>query len=115
MKKLLSLSTVALVALGVGACDEPLTDPAATRTPALKASHGTGGGAVEASAVYRAVGTQAAEMNGFQRGERVGTLSVTDDGSDLTVTGEASGLDPEVVYVSLFYDKRSSAQGSWVP
>lgn len=117
MRKLLSLSMVALVALAVGACDEPLTDPAATQTPAVKASHGSHGshgtdGVVEASAVYRAVGTEAAGMNGLQRGERVGTLSVTDDGSDLTVTGEASGLDPEVVYVSLFYDKRSSVQGS---
>lgn len=114
MRKLLSLSVVGVLALAMGGCDERPTEPATSQVeaPSVKANHGTSG-TVEASAVYRAVGTEAAaELNGFQRGERVGTLSVTDDGSSLTVTGSASGLDPEVVYVSLFYDKRSSAQGS---
>lgn len=112
MRKLLSLSVVGLLALAVGSCGEQPTDPATTELPSVKASHGAGG-VIEASAVYRAVGTEAAEeLNGFERGERVGTLSVTDDGSSLKVTGSARGLDPEVIYVSLFYDKRSSAQGS---
>lgn len=108
MRKLLSLSVVGVLALAVGACDEQPVSP----DQQLRASHGANDGVVEASAVYRATGTEAAELNDFQRGERVGTLSVTDDGESLTVEGEASGLDPEGVYVSLFYDKRSSVQGS---
>lgn len=108
MRKLLSLSVVGLLALAVGACDEQPVSP----EQQLRASHGSNGGVIEATAVYRAVGTEAAELNGFQRGERVGTLSVADDGSSLTVEGEASGLDSDGVYLSLFYDKRSSAQGS---
>lgn len=110
MRKLLSLAMAGLFTVALGACQE---QPTTLDDLEVSASHGPGNGdVIEASAVYRAVGTEAAAMNDFRRGERVGTLSVTDDGSELTVTGSAHGLDPEVVYVSLFYDKRSSAQGS---
>lgn len=80
------------------------------------ANHGATG-VIEAGAVYRAVNSTAAKNHGFRVGERVGTLSVTDDGSNLTVEGVASGLDPDVGYVSLFYDKASSPQGprAWEP
>lgn len=76
----------------------------------VAASHGSSAVA-SASAVYRAVKSTAAQNHGFRQGERIGTLSVTDDGSSLTVEGSASGMDPTGIYVSLFYDKRSSAQG----
>lgn len=108
MRKLLSLSVVGVLALTIGACDEQPVSP----DQQLRASHGANGGVTQASAVYRATGTEAAELNEFHRGERVGTLSVADDGSSLTVEGEASGLDPEGPYISLFYDKRASVQGS---
>lgn len=110
MRKLLCLSVAGLFALALGACDEKPTAPTAAELPAVQASHGTAG-VIEASATYRAVNSTAAENHGFRVGERVGTLSVTDDGSSLTVEGAASGLDPGGIYVSLFYDKRSSAQG----
>lgn len=110
MRKLLSVSLAVLFAGGLGACeDQPTTPDGLTAS----ASHGSSDDPITASATYQAVGTEAAEMNDFQRGEKVGTLTVEDDGSELTVTGEAHGLDPEAPgYVSLFYDKRSSVQGS---
>lgn len=109
MRKLLSLSLAVLFAGVFGACEE---QPTTLDGLTASANHGSSDDPITASATYQAVGTQAAEMNNFRRGEKVGTLTVVDDGSELTVTGEAHGLDPEVVYVSLFYDKRSSAQGS---
>jgi len=116
MRRILALSVSLLLAAAVTACDEQPTtvDSQTEATPEteLSASHGSGV-ITEASAVYRALGTEAAELNGFDRGERVGTLTVTDDGSDnLTVVGSARGLEQGVVYVSLFYDKRSSVGGS---
>lgn len=119
MRRLLASMFSLVLALAVGACVE---NPVSTRSPEgqasveqageLSASHGSGV-ISEASAVYRALGTEAAELNDFDRGERVGTLTVTDDGTNsLTVVGSAHGLEQEVVYVSLFYDKRSSVGGS---
>lgn len=115
MRRLLGVSVAVLLVLPLVACDEQPTrledqGQVASETE-MSASHGSSD-QVTASAVYRAVGTAAADSNDFDRGERVGTLTVVDDGEELTVTGEARGLDPEVVYVSLFYDKRSSVQGS---
>lgn len=111
MRKLLSLFVAGLLAVSFGACDQRLTPPEAQSSGAeVKADHGTDG-VTQASAVFRAVKSTAADNHGFRVGKRVGTLSVEDDGSSLTVEGSASGLDPEGVYVSLFYDKRASAQG----
>ena len=76
----------------------------------LQADHGVKAVA-SATAEYRVVNSTAARNHGLQVGERVGILSVTDDGSSLVVEGSASGLDPAGVYVSLFYDKASSPQG----
>lgn len=116
MRRILALSGSLLLAVAVSACDQqPMTVDSQTQAaPAtdLNASHGSGV-ITEASAVYRALGTEAAELNGLDRGERIGTLTVTDDGNEnLTVVGSARGLEQDVVYVSLFYDKRSSAGGS---
>lgn len=117
MRKIGSLIIVTLLAVPMAACDEQPTDLArdtqVTPRQEVAASHGQTG-VVEATAVYRAVDTEAARAHGFERGERVGTLHVVDDGSSLTVTGQASGLAPDADerYWSLFYDKASSAQGS---
>lgn len=107
MRKLLRLSVAVLFAGALAACEQQPT----TLDSEAKASHGSSGTS-EASATYRAVDTEAADKHNFQVGEKVGTLSVTDDGSSLTVTGEASGLmDNDERYISLFYDKASPAQG----
>lgn len=122
MRKLLSLMVAGAFMLALGACDEPVTTPEGLQ---VQADHGSSG-EVTATAVYRAVDTKAARANGFEPGERIGTLHVTDDGSSLTVTGEVRGLDVVQVdgdlafqdgdglkgYWSLFYDKASSAQGN---
>lgn len=107
MRKLISLPVVAALLGLAAACQEQ--HPTAPES-AIAADHGRTG-VIEARADYRAVGTEAAENHGLRVGESVGTLSVTDDGSDLTVSGEASGLDSEGLYVSLFYDLASPAQG----
>lgn len=107
MRKLLGLTVAALVAGTLGSCEQQPTTP---ETEA-RASHGASEVA-EASGTYRAVDTKASELHNLQVGEEVGTISVTDDGSSLTVTGEASGLmDDDQRYISLFYDKASPAQG----
>lgn len=111
MRRLFGLSVLAVLVALAGACDERPVEPATTQVQSLQASHGTNG-VIQASATYRAVKSTAAENHGFRVGEKIGTLSVTDDGTSLTVEGEASGLDPAGVYVSLFYDKRSSVRGS---
>lgn len=120
MRRLLSLSMVVLLALALGACqDRPTTveqGSAATasqgETEVSPADHGSNG-QLEAGGVYRAVNTTAASNHGLSVGEKVGTISVVDDGSELAITGEASGLtaDGDQRYVSLFYDNASSVQG----
>lgn len=121
MRNLLSLSAVAFLALTVGACQDRPT-AVDREQPEVSASQGAtdvslanhdDNGATQASGVYRAVNSTAAKNHGLRGGEKVGTLHVTDDGSDLTITGEASGLvaDDDQRYVSLFYDKASSVQG----
>lgn len=110
MRNVISLFVAAVVPLAAGACTEQPTTPDPAAQEGVLAKRGASG-VIEARAVYRAVKSTAAGNHGFRVGERVGTLTVTDDGSSLTVEGSASGLDPEGVYVSLFYDKRSSAHG----
>lgn len=116
MQKLLSVSVAVLLALPLAACDETPTqlseqtqDVSETE---VRANHASSDEAATATAVMRAAGTVAAEAHGFQRGEVVGTIHVTDDGQVTSVEGEASGLIPSRPYGSLFYDKLSSAQGS---
>lgn len=121
MRKLLTLSVVALLALTVGACqDQPTAvDQAQPEVSASQSATGVspannaGNGMVAASGVYRAVNSTAAKNHGLRVGEEVGTISVVDDGSALTITGEASGLmaDEDQRYVSLFYDRAASVQG----
>lgn len=110
MGKVLSLSVVGILAVAMAACDEQPTESTPLEPAEVRASHGATG-VLEATAIYKAVKSQAAANHGFRVGERIGTLSVTDDGSELTVVGSASGLDPDGPYVSLFYDKASPAQG----
>lgn len=110
MRKLMSLSLAVLFAGVAGACEQ-LPEQPSQDVPDASASHGATD-ETEATATYRAVDTEAANEHGLRVGQQVGTLSVTDDGSELTVTGEASGLlDDDERYISLFYDKASSAQG----
>lgn len=106
--RVLALLTPVLAGGLLLGCEEPV-EPS-PEIPDVQASHGTTG-MIEASAEYRAVESLAADNHDFRVGEKVGSLSVKDDGSNLTVEGTASGLDPEGAYVSLFYDKRSSVQG----
>lgn len=117
MRKLLSVPVAVLLALPMAACDEQPTQLSEQTQVApeteVMASHGSSDEeAATATAVMRAVGTFAAEEHGFQRGEVIGTIHVTDDGEVTSVEGEASGLILEHLYGSLFYDKLSSAQGS---
>lgn len=64
-----------------------------------------------------AVKTEAARRHGFQFGDDVGTVTITDESSadphDIVVSGTASGLDPDnsLGYVSLFYDLGSPETG----
>jgi len=121
MRKLISLCTTVFVALTVGACqdaptsmDQEVPEAATSRgaSGVTPASHGSDG-AIEIDGVYRAVNSTAARDHGLRVGEKVGTISVTDDGEALSITGWASGLmaDEDERYVSLFYDKASSVQG----
>lgn len=95
---------------------EPLPEEVGSEAfePEVQAGHHPGGEAsADASAELDAVNTVAAKMNGFAAGDPVGSIFVDDDGSTLTVTGHASGLDPQNDggYLSLFYDVASSATG----
>lgn len=111
MRKLLTLPLIAALSVGFAACDGQPTEPTADASlQSVARSHGATG-VFDATAVYRAVNSTAAANHGLRVGERVGTLSVTDDGAALTVVGSASGLDAAGVYVSLFYDRASPAQG----
>lgn len=116
MRKLLSLTVVTLLAVPMAACEERPTElgqeTQGTADKELEASHGSNG-EVEANGIYRTVDSRAAEKNGFTRaGEKIGTVSVVDDGSALSITGEARGLtDDDGRYISLTYDKASPAQG----
>lgn len=113
MSRLVSLSVVGVLALGVGACDEQPTDPETTQAPTVAADHGVTS-VIEASADLMALNTTAAADHGFRVGEKVGTISVMDDGSSLVISGTADGLDPDNEvpgYASLFYDVSSSVHG----
>jgi hypothetical protein len=120
MRKLLSVgvSVAVLLAVPLTACEQQPTQLSertqeASETEATANQGSSDDEVVTGTAVLRAVGTVAAEEHGFERGERVGTLRVTDDGMVTSVEGEASDLIPEhPFYGSLFYDKRSSVQGS---
>lgn len=64
-----------------------------------------------------AVKTEAARRHGFQFGDDVGTITITDktsaDPHEIVVSGTASGLDSDnsLGYVSLFYDLGSPETG----
>lgn len=117
MRKSLGLLVAGCLAVALGGCDQQPTQfnrgtqaRSGVADRDAQAKRGASG-VIEATAQYRAVKSTAAMNHGLRVGERVGTLSVTDDGSELTVEGSARGLDPEGPYVSLFYDKASPVQG----
>lgn len=114
MRKLLSVSVAVLLAVPLAACEQQPTQ-LSEQTEDASANQGSSNGeVVTGTADMRAVGTVAAEQHRFKRGERIGTIDVTDDGDAMvtSVDGEASGLKPSRPYGSLFYDKLSSPQGS---
>lgn len=125
MRKLLSLSLAVLFAGALAACDEQPTNPDANASV-----HGAA--ILNATADIDAVDTEAAELNGFEPGNDVGTVTITDDRAQqvLTVDGSATELTNEEVdltpaetdegtgdgdgfsgYVSLFYDVESTVTG----
>lgn len=106
MRKLLSVSLAALFAVALGACEDQPTRPDVSASV-----HGAA--ILNAMADIDAVDTEAAALNGFDQGDDVGTIHVTDDRAQqiLAVEGSASGLDESAVYVSLFYDIESTVTG----
>lgn len=108
MRQLLSISLAILSAGVLGACEKQPTTP--------DASAGVHDAAiVNGTADIDAVNTDAADLNGFDGGDDVGTITVTDDRAKgkLTVEGTASGLEVSDApnYVSLFYDVESTVTG----
>lgn len=119
MRKLLSISLAVLFAGVLGACQDQPTN--------LDADASVHGAAIlTATADIEAVDTEAADLNGFQPGDDVGTVTVADDRArqTLTVEGTADGLNDEVDltpaeedgdglagHVSLFYDVESTVTG----
>lgn len=113
-RSIAALSLILSLGLVLVGCDTaPTAEEGAEAAQEAPTSYSHGEtGIYEATGTYRAVKSTAAANHGFRVGEKVGTISVTDDGSSLTVTGEATGLvDDDQRYVSLFYDKASSPQG----
>lgn len=107
MRSVLSLSVVAALALTLAACQEQPT-PLDTVEPEVMYSHGASDG-------VRTVTVELEERNGSGI---MGQATISDDGSTITVTGSASGLDPSNTfapptggYLSLFYDKASMPDG----
>lgn len=114
MQKLISLlGTTVLAGAVFVACDQ-LPEQPTTLDQEAQASHHPGGeGNADADAVMRALDTEAARRHGFDEGEVIGDIFFTDDGTTLTTTGHASGLDPgnDGGYLSLVYDNESEAEG----
>lgn len=110
MRSVFSLSVVAFLALTLGACQEQPT-PLDTAEPEVMYSHG-------ASDDARMVTVELKETN---NSGITGQATITDDGTEVTVTGSASDMDPDNAfdpegepptgYLSLFYDKASTPAG----
>ncbi len=83
------------LALTLTACDAPA--PTELGSPAF--SHVAG------------IATGRAQLHPLNQSGIMGVINFVDDGADLTISGTATGLVPDVIYVSLIYDNGSVSGG----
>lgn len=101
-RRTFALALPLLVGAALVGCEQLPDEPATADAPDAEASHGASN-----------IPSTTVELKEINGSGITGEVTLTDDGSEITVTGTAEGMDPakDFQYLSLFYDKASPPNG----